>query len=114
MAPQVQWGTIILTLDNEAFRRGFLAARRWYFEDIYGQDGRKPEEPQRAFFLTSEEALRLVVTPDSLGHYHFDEMGNENIPEYLGYLVGYLSGPLAPQEATHETELLPITVLHEA
>jgi hypothetical protein len=114
MAPQIQWGTITLTLDNEAFRRGFLAARRWYFEDIYGQDGRKPEEPQRAFSLTSEEVLRLVVMPDSLGRYHFDEMGNENLPEYLGYLVGYLGGPLAPQEAAHETEPLPITVLQEA
>ncbi len=28
MAPQqVQWGTTTLILDNEAFRRGFLAAR---------------------------------------------------------------------------------------
>ena len=42
MAPQVQWGTITLILDNEAFRRGFLAARRWYFADTYGEDGRKP------------------------------------------------------------------------
>jgi amino acid transporter len=82
-------GAITLTLDNESFRRGFLAARRWYFGDIYGQDGRKPEEPQRAFSLTSEEVLRLAVMPDSLGRYHFDEMGNENLPEYLGYLVGY-------------------------
>jgi hypothetical protein len=30
MAHQVQWGTIILILDNEAFHHGFLAARRWY------------------------------------------------------------------------------------
>lgn len=36
MAPQqVQWGTITLILDNEAFRKGFLAARAWYFQDIY-------------------------------------------------------------------------------
>jgi hypothetical protein len=35
MAPQqVQWGTITFILDNEAFRRGFLAARQWYFQDI--------------------------------------------------------------------------------
>src|SRR5215470_4278502 len=46
--------------------------------------------------LTSEEALRLVVMPDEQGRYHFDEMGMEHLPEYLGYLVGYLGGPLAP------------------
>jgi hypothetical protein len=90
MAPptSIPWGTITLILDNEAFRQGFLAARRWYFEDIYGQDGRQPEEPHRATRLSSEEVLRLVVIPDEQGRYHFDEMGYENLPEYLGYLVG--------------------------
>ena len=112
MAHQIQWGTITLTLDNEAFCRGFLAARRWYFEDIYGHDGRQPEEPQRATALTSEEVLRLIVIPDQQGRYHFDEMGGENLPESLGYLAGYLSGPLALQGAGCETDRL--TVLHEA
>lgn len=114
MAQQFQWGTITLILDNEAFRHGFLAARRWYFEDIYGQHGRQPEEPQRATRLSSEEVLRLVVMPDERGSYHFDEMGHENLPEYLGYLIGYLSGPLVPHDTEHETEPLPITVLLEA
>jgi hypothetical protein len=49
--------------------------------------------------LTGEEVLRLVVMPDEQGRYHFDEMGYENLPEYLGYLVGYLGGPLALDEA---------------
>ncbi len=88
MAQQVQWGMTTLMLDNEAFRRGFLATRRWYFEDLYGEDGRQ-----------SEEVLRLVVMPDEQGRYHFDEMGYENLPEYLGDLGGYLGGPLAPLEA---------------
>ncbi len=101
MAQQVQWGTITLILDNEAFRKGFLSARRWYLQDIYGEDGRQPEEPQHAGQLTSEEVLRLVVMPDEQGRYHFDEMGYENLPEYLGYLIGYLGGPLAPDEAEH-------------
>jgi hypothetical protein len=65
------------------------------------QNGRHPEEPQRALSLTSEEVLRLVVMPDEQERYHFDEMGNDNLPEYLGYLVGYLGGPLAPDEAEH-------------
>ncbi len=99
MAQQVQWGTTTLILDNKAFRRGFLTARRWFFEDIYGEKGRCPEEPQRATSLTSEEVLRLVVMPDEQGVYRFDRIGDENLPEYLGYLVGYLSAPLAPDEA---------------
>lgn len=59
---------------------------------------RNRNEPQA---LSSEDVLRLVVIPDQQGRYHFDEMGDENLPEYLGYLVGYLGGPLAPGEAEH-------------
>lgn len=66
---------------------------------IYGEHGRNPEEPQHATQLTSEKALRLIVQPDSQGRYHFDEMGMDHLPEYLGDLVGYLAGPLAPDEA---------------
>jgi hypothetical protein len=114
MAHQVPWGTTTLILDNEAFQQGFLKARQWYFEDIYGEDGREPEEPQRATHLSSEEVLHLVVMPDEQGRYHFDEMGSDNLPEYLGYLVGYLSGPLALQGAEHDSEPLSITVLQKA
>ncbi|HZS79114.1 MAG TPA: hypothetical protein VFA41_21060 [Ktedonobacteraceae bacterium] len=99
MPEKVQWGTIALVLDNEAFRKGFLAAREWYFADIYGENGRNPEEPQHAVELNVEEVLRLVIMPDEHGRYHFDEMGTEHLPEYLGYLVGYVAGPLAPDEA---------------
>jgi len=35
--------------------------------------------------------------PHEQGRYHFDEMGYENLPEYLGYLVG----PFAPLEAEY-------------
>src|SRR5579863_2681355 len=95
--PCVQWGTITLILDNEAFRRGFLSARQWYFQDIYGENERPPKEPQHAVELTSETVHRLIVQPDEQGRYHFDEMGIENLPEYLGYL----GGPLAPDKAGH-------------
>ena len=109
MTQPVPWGATTLILDNEAFCRVFLVARQWYCEDIYGQDGRPPEEPQRAYHLSGEEVLRLVVMPDEPGRYHFDEMGDENLPEYLGNL----GGPLAPQGAAHETEPLPMTVFQE-
>lgn len=68
---------------------------------FYGEDRRPPEEPQYAVQVTAEEVLRLIVQPDEQGRYHFDEMGMEHLPEYLGYLVGYLGGPLAPHEAEH-------------
>ena len=55
------------------------------------------EEPQHAVQLTAEEVLRLVVMPDEQGRSHFDEIGDENLPEYLGSL----SAPLAPDEAAH-------------
>jgi len=66
------------------------------FRRHVAENGRAPEEAQHAVSLTSEEVLRLVVMPDEQGRYHFDEMGNDNLPEYLGYLVGYPGGPLAP------------------
>ena len=98
MAPQhIQWGTITLVLDNGAFREGFLAAREWYFADIYGADGRDPEEPQHAVELKVEEVLRLVVMPDEQGRYHFDEMGMEHLASIPG-LSRRLSGwPTCPQ-----------------
>lgn len=64
--------------------------------------------------LSSEEVLRFVVMPDEQGRYHFDTMGNDHLPEYLGYLVGYLSGPLAALEARHDTEPLSRTLMQEA
>lgn len=67
------------------------------FRGYLREDGSQPEEPQRALSLTSQEGLRLVVMPDEQGRYHFDEMGYENLPEYLGYLVG----PLAPLQAAY-------------
>lgn len=84
MAQQIPGEPTKLVLDNEAFRKGLIAAHHWYFVDIYGEDGRTPQEPQRPGGLTSEEVLLLVVMPDEQGRYHFDEMGYENLPEYLG------------------------------
>lgn len=106
---EVQWGTIRLILDNEAFHEGFFAARRWYVEDVSGKDGGAPEEPQRADYMSSEELLRLGIMPGSDGIYHFDEMGMEHLPEYLGYLIGYMSGPLLPEtsEKVHERSRSP-------
>ena len=91
--------TITLILDNEAFRKGFLEARRWYFADIYGENGRAPEEPERVIRLSSEDILRLIAVPDEQGYCHLGADVREDVAACLGYLVGYLAGPLAPDEA---------------
>lgn len=72
---------------------------QWYFADIYGERGRRPEEPQYAVALTSEDVLRLIAVPDEQGRYHLGADVREDVAECLGCLLGYLGGPLAPQEA---------------
>ena len=87
-ATVVQWGRVVLNLDNVAFREGFLHGRDYYAIDA-------TEEPQRATRLTAEEVLRQIAVPDAKeGHYHFDREAIEHLEEYLGVLIGYLSGPL--------------------
>jgi hypothetical protein len=64
--------------------KGLFQKREWYSADIYGEDGRAAQEPQRITSLTSEEVLRLVVMPDEQGRYHFDEMGMEHLASIPG------------------------------
>ena len=88
-ATVVQWGRVVFHLDNAAFSKGFLHGREYYDIDA------TTEEPQRATDLTVEEVLRQIAVPDAkTGHYHFDREAIEHLEEYLGVLVGYLSGPL--------------------
>ena len=88
-ATVVQWGNVVFHLDNVAFCRGFLHGRKYYEVDA------TIEEPQRATRLTVEEVLRQIAIPDAkTGHYRFDREAIEYLEEYLGVLVGYLSGPL--------------------
>lgn len=47
-----------------------------------------------------------MVMPDEQRAYHFDKMGSENLPDYLECLVGYLGGPLVPDEAEHYCQSL--------
>jgi hypothetical protein len=88
-ATVVQWGRIVFHLDNVAFCQGFLHGRDYYEIDA------TLEEPHRATRLTVEEVLRQIAVPDAkIGHYRFDREAIEHLEEYLGVLVGYLSGPL--------------------
>lgn len=88
-ATVVQWGRVVFHLDNVAFSKGFLHGREYYEIDA------TIEEPQRASRLTVEEVLQQIAVPDAkTGHYRFDREAIEHLEEYLGVLVGYLSGPL--------------------
>ena len=85
----VQWGSIVSSLDNEAFRKGFESGRRYYFVDANG------EEPQRATELSARELLYQIAGPDARScHYPFDEEGIDYLEEHLGVFLGYMSGPL--------------------
>ena len=67
-ANTVQWGSIVFSLDNEAFRKGFESGRRYYFVDA------NKEEPQRATKLSAGELLHQIAVPDArTGHYRFDD-----------------------------------------
>lgn len=88
-ATVVQWGRVVFHLDNVAFCQGFLRGRDYYELDA------TQEEPHRASRLTVEEVLRQIAVPDAkTGHYYFDREAITYLEEYLGVLVGYLSGPL--------------------
>ncbi len=88
-ANTVQWGSIVFSLDNEAFRNGFESGRRYYFADANG------EERQRATKLSAGELLHQIAVPDArTGHYSFDGKAIEYLEEYLGVFLGYVSGPL--------------------
>jgi len=94
---KIQWGSIVFSLDNEAFRKGFESGRRYYFVDI------SEEEPQRAEELSVEDMLRQIAIPDAMtGHYRFDQDAIEHLEEYLGVLLGYMSGPLPIGAVTGE------------
>src|SRR3984893_12108957 len=88
-ATVVQWGRVGFHLDNVAFCKGFLHDREYYQIDA------TIEKPQRASRLTVEQVLQQIAVPDAkTGHYHFDREAIEHLEEYLGVIVGYLSGPL--------------------
>ena len=88
-ANTVQWGSIVFSLGNEAFRKGFESGHSYYFVDTKG------EELQRATQLSARELLHQIAVPDARSsHYRFDEEAIEYLEEYLGVFLGYMSGSL--------------------
>jgi hypothetical protein len=85
---RLPWGNVVLTLDNPQFRTGFLRRRESYRQEC--------EEPRRARELVATDFLALFALPDARsGHYRFDYEGIDNLEEYLGVFLGYVTAPLA-------------------
>ena len=51
----VQWGSIVFSLDNEAFRKGFKSGRLYCFVEA------NEEELQRATRLSARELLHQIA-----------------------------------------------------
>jgi hypothetical protein len=84
----LQWGNTVLTLDNPNFCVGFLRGRESYCEEC-------EEEPRRMRELVATDFLKLIALSDARsGHYRFDHEGINNLEEYLGVFLGYVTAPL--------------------
>jgi hypothetical protein len=96
-ANTVQWGSILFSLDNEAFRKGFESGRHYYFVDA------NEEEPQCATKLSVGELLHQIAVPDAMtGHYRFGEEAINLLEEYPGVFLEYMSGSLPILEIIEE------------
>jgi len=109
MAPQqIQWGTITLHLDNEAFRKAFSQGRSMYFDDC------EYDAPRVAAHMTTLDAAGSVLDEDGKGGYCFDRMVFKNPFDILGFFLGYMSGPVlseSPEE--HQERHSHIIILPE-
>lgn len=96
MAPELfQWGTIILHLDHETFRKAFTQGRRMYFDDS------EYDRPHVASRMNTLDAAGSVLDEDGKGGYRFDRMTFKAPFDILGFFLGYMSGPItaeSPQE----------------
>ena len=77
--PQVQWETITLILDNEAFRKSFTNGRSMYFDDSAS------EYPHVAHQMNTSDSVGSVLDEDGKGGYRFDRMTFKNPIDILGF-----------------------------
>ena len=109
MAPELfQWGTITLHLDHETFRKAFSQGRRMYFDDS------EYDQPHVASHMTTLDAVGSVLDEDGKGGYRFDHMASNSPFDILGFFLGYMSGPLIPEnEPEHEERMKHVVILPE-
>ncbi|HLG65976.1 MAG TPA: hypothetical protein VKY19_28930 [Ktedonosporobacter sp.] len=98
MAFPINWGTISLVLDQQAFEEGYIHGRQYYFDDAWEEQKREGSNET----LTASHLLGLIAVRDGHGCYQLDDGQDKSVfrngvEELLGVLVGYLSGPLHPE-----------------
>jgi hypothetical protein len=86
-----KWGRVTLVFNDPEFSNGFAIGRHTYFEHI------SSVFPLRAQHIGTIDLLRLIAACDQLGTWHYMEDSQMDSAAHIGYLVGYLSGPLKPE-----------------
>jgi hypothetical protein len=104
----IQWGTIILHLDNETFWKAFSQGRSMYFDDC------EYDIAHVASHMNTLDAVGSVLDEDGKGGYRFDRMAFKGPFDTLGFFLGYLSGPLiAESHVEREDRMKHVVMLPE-
>ncbi|MGZ3616986.1 MAG: hypothetical protein ACXWOL_09005 [Ktedonobacteraceae bacterium] len=83
----MQWGKVVLSLDNPLFADGYKRGREMYHRDCR-------LVPLRASQIRISGVLRYVLVPDGTGGYRLDIVALDKPEAYMGFLVGYLSAAI--------------------
>lgn len=102
---QIQWGTIILHLDNETFQKAFTQGRRMYFDDS------EYDIPHVAHHMNALDAVDSVLDEDGKGGYRFDRMAFNGPFDILGFFLGYMSGPILAESLEEREERMKHVVI---
>jgi len=95
---QIQWGTLTVTLDTQAFEHAYTMGREHYFDTWY-------EDSHSVHAMTVPQVMRLVAIPDGKGGYQFDD-DPTNAEAILGFTLGYMSGPVLAETAEERDQRL--------
>lgn len=101
----IQWGNVILYLDNETFQRAFSQGRSMYFDD------REDDLSRVAHHMNTLDAVGSVLDEDGKGGYCFDRMAFKNPFDLLGFFLGYVSGPILVESSEEQEERMKHVVL---
>ncbi len=86
-ARSLRWGQVTLHLADPLFAQGYADGRTHYVVSCV-------EAPRRARSLAATDVLRLIATPDEKGQYHCEADEFLPLDARLGFVAGYLSGPI--------------------
>ena len=83
----MQWGAVVLFLDNPLFADGYKRGK-----EMYQRDCRLV--PLRSHQIRISDVLRYVLVPDGRGGFRLDVVALDKPEAYMGFLVGYLSAAI--------------------